>query len=467
MTRMVKILHIPLVLLVVSGFFLSASGLVWAGAYADSAHGQNVTRTATASAGYPVGSCAHCHEQHASVAGAEHVPNENLLFTGLTGSDFCLSCHDGSETIKNLATNWNSGSFGHGPLGADMICADCHDPHYSKPVHSEAVDGNQVYNPGTGDTFGSIVGTSGVEPIWPVTADPAPNSAVPESLLAPFSFTEKDPIEKEYQLCFKCHSDPAVNPYNPKTIADMNNTTGDLTLVAAQFNPNQYAHHPVTGTANWRNPNVIAGLLSPWKENVNARMYCSDCHGDPVSGASGAHASNIKYMLKASGSPDNPSAPDSYDNLCLLCHSGYNADGGTQTSPWSHGSNAAHQYQGEAVGENRYGCRACHGGAAGVDNPTAVPCQPSDNGGKMGAFHGEKFFWGAITAVDKGSGLCGTTPIRNSSANPADHFLMGGYLVGIALDNYTGGNDGDGTCWGGMEGATDGCSAMGTGGKGW
>jgi len=427
-----------------------------AGAYADSAHGTKVTRTVTAAAGYPVGSCAHCHEQHASVDGAEHTPNNNLMFTDLTGDAFCNSCHNGSETVKDIATNWNNGDFGHGVRGAGMVCADCHDPHFSNPVHSAAAHQNWVQPPG-GGTYGSIVGTVGVEPSWPVVGDPAPDSAIPESVLAPTSFTLKDPIEYEYQLCFKCHSDPNVNPYNPMSESDMTNGTGDLTLVAAQFNPNQYSHHPVTGTGNWRNPNALVGLKEPWASNPNARMYCTDCHGDPVSGAAGSHASNAKYMLKASGSPLNPSAPDCYDNLCLICHNDqYNGGGKALSSPWSHGSNAAHQYEGEGNGENRLGCTACHGGPAGFADFWA--CGGQDNGGKMGAIHGEKFKWQGIYPEARRGGGCDTT--ANVTHSNAEKFLVGGYLNGIVLDGS------GGTCWGTMTG-TDGCSSMGAAGKGW
>lgn len=457
--------YVPQFYVFVLALFLAMPPIVWAGPYANSAHGTKVTRTATANAGFPVGSCAHCHEQHASVDGAEHTPNNSLMFTDLTGDAFCNSCHDGSETVKDIATNWINGDFGHGVRGAGMVCADCHDPHFSNPVHSPGAHQNWV-EPNPGETYGSIVGTVGVEPTWPVPADPAEDFAVPESQLAPISFTLKDPIEYEYQLCFKCHSDPGVNPYNPMSSSDMTNGTGDLMVVAAQFNPNQYSHHPVTGTGNWRNSNVVAGLLPPWNTNVNARMYCTDCHGDPVSGAAGSHASNAKYMLKASGSPRNPGAPDSYDSLCLLCHSdGYDAGSGSMNSPWSHGSNAAHQYQGEGNGDNRYGCTSCHGGPANVALYT-LPCSPADNGGKMGAMHGEMFFWAPIYKELRGGG-CDTVPIRNSIANPADHFLVGGYLTGIALDNYDGGSDDTGTCWAGMDdGGSDGCGSM-AGGKGW
>lgn len=462
MTLKFKMQHVLVVFLVVSGLFLSTSGLSWAGAYADSAHGTKVTRAATAAAGFPVGSCAHCHEQHASVDGVEHTPNNSLMFTGLTGDAFCNSCHDGSETVKDIATNWNTGGFGHGVNGAGMVCADCHDPHFSNPVHSAAVHQNWV-EPNPGETYGSIVGTSGVEPNWPVVGDPAPGSAIPESVLAPTSFTQMDPIEKEYQLCFKCHSDPAVNPYNPKSQSEMTSSTGDLTLVAAQFNPNQYSHHPVTGTGNWRNPNAAAGLIGPWASNPNARMYCTDCHGDPVSGAAGSHASNAKYMLKASGHPTNPSAPDCYDNLCLICHHAeYDGGGKALSSTWSHGSNAAHQYEGEANGENRIGCLACHGGPAGL--AIWIACGPTDNGGKMGAIHGEKYYWNGFFPAIRGGG-CDTGAAVNT--NPADHFLVGGYLSGIELDEYSGGQDGGGTCWGGMAGGSDGCSSMGAAGKGW
>lgn len=76
------------------------------GPYTISAHGQSygVNRSSLSTFGYVTGNCAHCHEQHASIGGAEPAPNSPagpdnyLLFMDLWVAPiqtnlFCYGCH--------------------------------------------------------------------------------------------------------------------------------------------------------------------------------------------------------------------------------------------------------------------------------------------------------------------------------------------------------------------------------------
>jgi hypothetical protein len=341
-------------------------------------------------------------------------------------------------------------NYGHGVTGNQVSCYKCHkNPHLIQGAHTP---------PGNDATVGSIKGSTGVEPnSWPALGNPTPGTETSEAGKEPAvnNYIAMDPITKEYQVCFKCHANYTGNSSWPI------NTTNDprqLANIAAQFNPNQYSHHPVTGTGNWKNATIRANysthLKPPYNSTLDTRLYCSDCHGDGTPGApKGAHGSNTKYMLSAWGSPSNPSAANCYDNLCLICHiDDYNGGGQNLQSPWSHGSNAAHQYEGEATGDNKLGCLACHGGPANFAIlPFTDDTTITANGGRSTAMHGEHFYW--------------LNP-DGSTTNPADHFLTGGYLTGITLDEYNGGNPNEGYCWAGMAGATDGCSSMARG-KSW
>lgn len=131
-------------------------------------------------------------------------------------------------------------------------------------------------------------------------------------------------------------------------------------------------------------------------------------------------------------------------------------------SPWSHATNAAHEYEGETTGsgsitityENVLGCRACHGGPSGYVDWGDVTGSGPSNGGRTGAMHGANFYW--------------DNPGTETN-NPAYHFLIGGYLNGIRLDgSHSGGSDsGDGECWASGLGKTNSpCGSM-TGGKAW
>ncbi len=104
-----------------------------AGTYLKSAHGNSTIGVNRTSAGFPTdyatGNCAHCHEQHSSIQGAEPVPtggpNNFLLFDENYTSqtiNFCFDCHQangyqtGGITINksysyNFGGNTNSSSY--------------------------------------------------------------------------------------------------------------------------------------------------------------------------------------------------------------------------------------------------------------------------------------------------------------------------------------------------------------------
>jgi hypothetical protein len=98
------------------------------GPYLDSAHGNTsygVNRTGLSSFNYSVANCAHCHEQHASIGGAEQAPNTGddagpdiyLLFQMLWGTgnpqryEFCYGCHIGIGSLQSGGLNNYSYSY--------------------------------------------------------------------------------------------------------------------------------------------------------------------------------------------------------------------------------------------------------------------------------------------------------------------------------------------------------------------
>jgi hypothetical protein len=123
---------------------LVSTPLLWAGTYTDSAHGSNddgVYRTNIGSAppvgfGYARGNCAHCHEQHASIAGSEpdpvtgpaayaiFAPNfDTAVQTNpyAEGDNFCFYCHNGSGSAQQVTNYDYSRNFGCGTLGPTSI----------------------------------------------------------------------------------------------------------------------------------------------------------------------------------------------------------------------------------------------------------------------------------------------------------------------------------------------------------
>jgi len=89
--------------------------------YTWSAHGNTsygVNRSSIAAFGYSKANCAHCHEQHSSIGGAEPepagAPQEYLLFTNMFGDQnggFCYGCHDdpgsGSQYQVSMPNQYN------------------------------------------------------------------------------------------------------------------------------------------------------------------------------------------------------------------------------------------------------------------------------------------------------------------------------------------------------------------------
>jgi|GEM_PF-4066999 len=406
-------------------FFLAASAN--GGTYLDSAHGGYNTagKGVKRLSGYASGNCAHCHEQHASIGGVEPAPAGGApspygLFDDVVNSNaLCNFCHDTSQSngADNIASQISK-TYSHSPTSSIsmVLCTDCHNSHVAQTTtHSAAVDGNQVGTTAAAKS-GPLLEVAGVSASWTPPGAPAGGTET----LNNATLSGKNPITAEYELCFKCHG----------------GQVGGLTNLSGQFNPDNFAHHPVTGTGLWKNSLIQSYyakiLKAPWNANPNARMYCSDCHGSETTGdPAGPHGASNPYMLKAVG------PGSSYDNLCLLCHVDQYKNGGLKIldatyTGYAHGDgDAAHQYQGEAAGQNKLGCMACHGGP---DNALYSKVGGvTSNGGRLSAIHGENFNW--------------KNP--DGSTSPADKFLLGGYLLGVNTTTKT--------CWAGMSGSIDGC----------
>ncbi len=109
--------------------FLTVSTL-YAGTYLISSHGNTsygVKRSSTSQ--YTKGNCAHCHEQHASIAGSDPDPSSGspskfaLFDTNHTSqtNNFCFKCHDNTTTVAETAIKNRSYSYRAGGWNADDL----------------------------------------------------------------------------------------------------------------------------------------------------------------------------------------------------------------------------------------------------------------------------------------------------------------------------------------------------------
>lgn len=110
-------------------------------------------------------------------------------------------------------------------------------------------------------------------------------------------------VQKEYEVCYLCHSDSANLPPNASNIAP-------------EFDPGNASFHPIEAVGRNRNVPSLKGNLSS-----NSIIKCSDCHGnDDRVGPKGPHGSIYISILKANYTMESgPESPYTYE-LCYECH---------------------------------------------------------------------------------------------------------------------------------------------------
>lgn len=292
--------------------------------------------------------CANCHTPH-NGQGKPYLlrkVEQNSCYMGASDTRSTAPCHGTGSTLStnkqietvlnrlyshptntidgvhtNLDTLYGYGSLETDPAASHSVkwdtskhaeCMDCHNPHKAEAgTHAPA---GQWY-PTLPDISTNLVsnvlkGVTGIEPTsWPA------------NWTQPTSFTTLAEAEKEYQICFKCHSYWALGPTQAtasteiataSTQAWIDNETMYATDQAMEFNPNNKSAHPVImplnqmpgsyaprGLDTWGATDV---MFSPWNQNLgNQTMYCSDCHGadnEDTVDPKGPHGSNAKFMLK-------------------------------------------------------------------------------------------------------------------------------------------------------------------------
>jgi hypothetical protein len=261
--------------------------------------------------------CFNCHGDSSGI-NAHGSDYEFLLkynnYTSGASHSFCYNCHDGTVASTDIQSLF-ARTYKHG----NEDCQACHNQHTAEPgTHTPA---GQWYpssvNAMTNNVSGVLKGVPGVEPSWP------------SAWTAPSTFTSLGSAAKEYQICFKCHSDF--------------NTGGHVgsSDQALEFNPNNKSAHPVVVTLNSQtgsySPRALATgqMKSPWTSVGNQTMYCSDCHGannEDMADPKGPHGSSYQFMLKG----PNKLWPMGTNKLFSLNDiSGRNQEGGSLNTNWS------------------------------------------------------------------------------------------------------------------------------------
>jgi len=164
---------------------------------------------------------------------------------------------------------------------------------------------------------------SGVDPGWPGAGSPSSYTWLPQA-------------NREYQVCFKCHSSYTTLPtYSPdgwsgtslvaNGLRKLTNNAAtqiqDSRDLAQEFNPNNASFHPVS--AQGRNQSIPnASFVNGWSQT--SLVYCSDCHNNPNSASQGVgpHGSPLLHILKGSANYTTVDGrPPVSGELCFACHS--------------------------------------------------------------------------------------------------------------------------------------------------
>jgi predicted CXXCH cytochrome family protein len=259
--------------------------------------------------------CENCHSPH-------NAGGKLRLMNYLAEESNCLNCHDGNVAGKNIKTQFSK-IYIHNVYGYNLShdaneaalsstihveCVDCHNPHASRVLVSSAPAAN-----------GYITGVMGINQ----TGNPV------------------DPIQYQYELCYRCHADSPNKPASRTTRqVEQNNVRLEFDLSGPSF-------HPVVGPG--KNPDSPS-LIGPTYTELSV-IYCTDCHASNGAGApSGPHGSIypgiLKYRYdKADNTPESASAYE----LCYSCHS--------RTSILSNVSFTRHNLH---INDERTPCNVCH-----------------------------------------------------------------------------------------------------------
>jgi predicted CXXCH cytochrome family protein len=303
--------------------------------------------------------CTDCHNSH----GSDYPLLQKYPEDTQSADGECLWCHKAGNTwdAPDIRTAISTANASYHPTlvysgrhsdteplrnvglsNRHAECADCHDVHQATSGTTAAPAAQSA-----------IRGVYGVTPVWSTNAWTTASD-----------YTYKNPIDYEYELCFKCHS-PFSYGSTPPTSPSGGFAETDQTK---EFNPNNPSYHAVVGTS--RMPSGYGKFVSPW--TYDSRMYCTDCHTTSLAAGKGPHGSAYPFILKAPWNPDTSQAgatgktgTNTSSHLCFKCHD-YNFYAGTgdptYTSKFS-GSAGTNLHvlfkKGSYVHEQ--GCACCHG----------------------------------------------------------------------------------------------------------
>ncbi len=220
--------------------------------------------------------CGSCHKGHGSRATAMLTAPKDEL---------CFGCHGSAKTGAPGEAKTDIYSVilkrSHHPVS---LTSQYHvrgetlpERSPSTPRHASCRDCHNIHSSTKDETFKGVRGYSG-------------------------SGGKMKSAQKEYEVCYLCHSDSANLPSTASNIA-------------RKFDPSNASFHPVQAAGKNRVVPSLKGTSS------GGKIACSDCHGnDDRYGPKGPHGSNYPKLLKANYTLGaGAESPFAYA-LCYECH---------------------------------------------------------------------------------------------------------------------------------------------------
>ncbi|MEW6519036.1 MAG: cytochrome c3 family protein [Thermodesulfobacteriota bacterium] len=388
------------------GSFLSPLGILLlapflslpaqAGPYTDSAHGgadSGVRRSDLALANYAQGNCAHCHEQHASIDGAEPDPSSGdysaspfALFadnfdTGATtnlydqGDNFCFFCHTNVASLQSngIDNKDYAATFAGYPTGSPLgifeafnqysyhnladiwdfsqdnftfftsssnPCTGCHNPHLARRNKENQKD----------PSFTAISRPTDHGNLWGNDAAERMDAASSNKYLAPYYYNSANSYEPDATNL----DDGSLTPDYNAFCTDCHNLTNTIYSTTLGRNLYKFSWYDLGGDTiaagdkhGANSATSTSDRINPYGADNGWILSCLDCHephGSPnafllrreVNGS--AISGNIR-----SGSTE---ANSSMKLLCAKCHN----------NDWEY----IHHTSPDAI-YDQFKCGTCHG----------------------------------------------------------------------------------------------------------
>lgn len=210
---------------------------------------------------YKEGNCAHCHEQHSSIAGVE--PDEGAAGTG-PDKFLLFSVSDSTATASNYGVE-------------DNFCFQCHS--------DSSVQYGGITNYDYSGTFAGFTGSSGS------------GGATPTSIMAAFNKTHSHDLKDVYNHAlanfswFKSGSNACTACHNPHLVqrnTKIVDSTGNLQTVMSIPSAHSELYGDVAGeTMAIYSSQTIAGYVAPNGEpsvsqTPDYNTFCLSCHAQEV-----------------------------------------------------------------------------------------------------------------------------------------------------------------------------------------